>query len=115
MKQKFEYQAIDSNGNIVRGIVEATEIKTVFSILLHEQLHPMDIRPLTETTVELSRLNDLKQRLEGNKSKKEQPKKQQQIPEYKPKIAKPHNQIDWSYMAFIILVVSIIAASVFAG
>ena len=62
---KFEYQAIDEDGGIIRGIIEAQTPQRVLQILLHKQLHPIDIRNLTDTTVEISRLHQLKQKLTG--------------------------------------------------
>lgn len=106
----FEYQAIDGDGSIVRGIVKAKDRLTVLKILLHKQLHPLDIKELSNSTIELSRLNQLKQKL------KPQPKTQKpkQEPTIQPKptpIRKSNNlRIDWTYVLFVIGVILIIIA-----
>lgn len=109
---EYEYQAIDSDGGIVRGIIRAQNPQKVLQILFHKQLHPLDIRPLTETTVELSRLNQLKQRLEG-KPKVEESKPV--IRELEPQILKKQKvpSTDWTYVLFVLLMVGLIIAAAF--
>lgn len=104
---QFEYQAIDVSGNIVRGIVKAKEPLKALQILLQEQLHPIDIRPLTESGAELSRLNTLKQRLEGKdvKPKIEEVKMAEPVRQS----IQPKKAFDWYYLVFLILMVGIIA------
>lgn len=107
---KFEYQAIDLDGGVVRGIIEAHDAKKVLQILLHKQLHPLDIRGLTDSTVELGRLHQLKNKLEGIKVKPES------IPEpiegHTPKM-KP--KFDWTYTIFLIMMVGFLIAAAFFG
>jgi len=99
----FEYQAIDANGDIVRGIIKANEPIKVMHILFKKQLHPIDIRPLTESSVELSRLNNLKQKLQGTPIMEESKIPQ---PEHKnDKVTK----IDWYYIIFLLLVAGLVA------
>ena len=118
---KFEYQAIDANGVVIRGIVEASKIEKVLQILLHKQLHPMDIRPLTDTTVELSRLNSLKRRLEGRpivkqesrpaKTDEEQFDQQfESATSFNP-VKEPKESFDWTYIIFLLLIVGLLAAA----
>ena len=118
---KFEYQAIDVNGVVIRGIVEASKIEKVLQILLHKQLHPMDIRPLTDTTVELSRLNSLKRRLEGRpivkqesrpaKTDEEQFDQQfESATSFNP-TKEPKESFDWTYVIFLFLIVGLLAAA----
>lgn len=103
---QFEYQAIDASGNIVRGIVKAKEPVKALQILLKEQLHPIDIRPLTDSGAELSRLNILKQRLEGKDVK---PKTEEIKPtEPTRPLIQPKKAFDWYYLVFLILMVGII-------
>lgn len=110
---KFEYQAIDEDGSLVRGIIEASNPEKVLQILLHKQLHPLDIRPLTDSTVELSRLHNLRQRLQG---KKKPMKEDTPEPELKP-VEEPKEklQIDWTYLIFIVLMLGILAAAALTG
>jgi hypothetical protein len=113
---RFEYQAIDENGGVVRGIIEASSPEKVLQILLHKQLHPLDIRPLTETIVELSRLNSLKRRLEGKKEMKPEPTPEEQErfnPIKEPKGAQ--GSIDWTYIAFLVLVIGLLVIAGFLG
>jgi hypothetical protein len=108
---KFEYQAIDENGVVVRGIIEARTAEKVLQILLHKQLHPLDIRHLTDSTVELSRLHHLKQRLEGTPEMTPEP-----VPEFREEPApKEKSSFDWTYVVFLLLMIGLIAAAVVAG
>ena len=105
---KFEYQAIDEDGGIIRGIIEAQTPQRVLQILLHKQLHPIDIRNLTDTTVEISRLHQLKQKLTGKTDIiEEQPSVE--------KFSKPKKavQFDWIYIMFLLLVGGLVAAATF--
>lgn len=107
---KFEYQAIDENGVVVRGIIEAKNAEKVLQILLHKQLHPLDIRHLTDSIVELSRLHHLKLRLEGAEMT---PKP---VPEFREEPApKEKSNFDWTYLVFLLLMIGLIAAAVVAG
>lgn len=111
---KFEYQAVDADGAIVRGIIEASNAQKVLQILLHKQLHPLDIKHLTESTVELNRLNSLKRKLEGTKmelkSKKNIEAKTEHVNSLEqPK--QPKQSIDWTYILFVLMIVIIISAS----
>jgi len=99
----FEYQAIDANGDIVRGIIKAKEPVKVMQILFKKQLHPIDIRPLTESSVELSRLNNLKYKLQGKPIMEETKVSQ---PEYKNDKA---TKTDWYYVVFLLLIAGLIA------
>jgi hypothetical protein len=114
MGMKFEYQAIDEDGALIRGIIEASNPEKVLQILLHKQLHPLDIRALTESTVELSRLHNLRQRLQGKKKKSM--KENTPKPEFKP-IEEPKEKlrIDWTYVIFIVLMVGILVAAALTG
>lgn len=108
---KFEYQAIDGDGGVVRGIIEASSPEKVLQILLHKQLHPLDIRPLTETTVELSRLNSLKRRLEGREVQPEpKPKPDVEQERFDP-TKEPKESIDWTYVIFLLLMIGLLAAA----
>lgn len=62
---KYEYQAIDDEGNVIRGVIEASTIEKAFRILLYKGFRPLDLKPLTKSTEELSRLYNLKFKLEG--------------------------------------------------
>lgn len=106
---KFEYQAIDDEGSIVRGIIIANDAQKVLQILLHKQLHPIDIRPLTESTVELSRLNQLKRRLEGKEESKEG---KMEKPNLETEVSKKAKfKFDWTYFVFILLMMIMIIIS----
>jgi len=110
---KFEYQAVDENGGVVRGVIEASNAQKVLQILLHKQLHPLDIRHLTDTTVELGRLHSLKNKLEGkamdSKPISPQPIKVEQAPEPK------QSRIDWTYVVFMLLMSGLIAVAIYLG
>ena len=105
---KFEYQAIDEDGTIIRGIVEASNAKNVLSILLQKQLHPLDIRELTDSTVELSRLNNLRNRLMGKKVKEEV-----ELPPRPTRIEEPKEktQTDWTYFLFILMLLGLMVVA----
>ena len=108
---KFEYQAIDTDGIVVRGIIEASNAQKVLQILLHKQLHPLDIKHLTESTVELSRLNLLKRKLEGKATvemRQKIIKKSESAPEL---LEKSKTSIDWTYVFFILVIIGIISTS----
>jgi type II secretory pathway component PulF len=102
----YEYQAIDHDGGIVRGIIKANSPEKVLQILLHKQLHPLEIQPLTESTVELSRLNQLKQRLQKKPDMEEKPveRKTSEPP-------KPKKEIDWTYVLFFLFMAALIVAA----
>lgn len=108
---KFEYQAIDIDGIVVRGIIEASSAQKVLQILLHKQLHPLDIKHLTESTVELSRLNSLKRKLEGKELEQEPIREVElpKMPEHFLEKSKP--SIDWTYVFFILVIIVIISTS----
>lgn len=111
---KFEYQAIDANGDIVRGIVQARSAEKVLQILLYKQLHPLDIRPLTETTVELSRLNNLRRKLEG-KEMDPKPSEPETEPERFDPIKEPKEPIDWTYPIFLVLILGVLIVAILLG
>jgi hypothetical protein len=108
---KFEYQAIDEDGGVIRGIIKASNAQKVLQILLHKKLHPLDIRQLTESTVEISRLHCLKMKLQGHKPES----RQEMRPEVKMKLEelkeKPKSTIDWTYVIFLLLMLGVLAAS----
>ena len=105
---KFEYQAIDEDGAVVRGIVKASSPEKVLQILLHKQLHPLDIRPLTDSTVELSRLNNLKKKLQGPKMEEPTPPR--------PIERKPDpTPTDWTYPLFIVLLLIVMVLAALYG
>lgn len=108
---RFEYQAIDGDGGVVRGIIEASSINKVLQILLHKQLHPLDIRFLTDSTVELSRLNSLKQRLEG----KETPPPEIEIPYSVKTEKKMKDPIEWTYIIYLVMIIGVLATAVWSG
>jgi len=104
---KFEYQAIDEDGSVVRGIIDAQNAEKVLQILLYLQLHPLDIRGLTDSTVELNRLNSLKQKLKGPKVSVKQPVENKQEVER----TKSVNKIDWYYVFFILMILGLLATA----
>lgn len=105
----YEYQAVDANGDIVRGIIEAKDPQKVFNILQQLQYLPIEIRPLTESTKELSRLHNLKKKLEDNKKMKPI-KKEASKKKFSPTI-EVKSSIDWTYIIFILMMLGVMVAA----
>lgn len=108
--KRFEYQAIDKDGKVVRGIVEAKNFEGLLRFLFEKRLHPIDVQTLTKAGAEISRLKQFAQKIEGvtpESPKEFEFKKMTQ----EPQPPKSKVQIDWSYLLYISIIVGLIAAA----
>ena len=105
---KFEYQAMDSQGEIIRGVEEAKNFKEFIAILFHKKLRPFDIRRVSNAGQkaygELEHLKKLKGKIQG---KEEEP---EPAAASKPK-TRVLPKIDWTYVVYLIVIVALIAVA----
>ncbi len=103
---KFEYEALDGDGRLVRGMLEAEDFKDVLRKLVEKRLHPMGVSSQTSSGIEIERLKKFRQKLQPQKKPKLIP-----TPIIQP--AKEKWKIDWTYAIFLVFVIGLIAAAIF--
>lgn len=109
---KFEYQALDSHGKLVRGVEEANNFKEFIAILFHKKLRPFDVRRVSgagqKAHDDLDHLKKLKKRIEGTSDEIELPNI-----ELNPKAKWQMPQIDYAYLLYLIVIIGLIIAAAY--
>lgn len=101
---KFEFWAIDPDGNDVRGIREARNRDQLISELIREQLVPMNVREPSESQLKLEKFKAMKAQMGGSK------------PDLIPlanKSLKPAITIDYTYLFFILILAACFIIALF--
>ena len=106
---KFEYDAVDANGNEVRGIAEAKNFIAFLHIMYEKRLHPIDVRQLTRATSEIERLNRLKKKIRGEQIEPEIKAQTMSTATPFSELKKDKESFDYSYLIFIVMILGLIA------
>lgn len=102
---KFEYEALDGDGRMIRGMLEAEDFKDVLRKLVEKRLYPMGVTAQTSSGLEIERLKKFRKKLRPSKTKSEKPTP------IAPPAVKEKRQVDWAYVVFLILILGVIVAA----
>jgi len=119
---KFEYEALDGDGKMVRGTIDAEDFKSVIRQLVEKRLYPIGVSNLTPGGIEIDRLKKFRNRLKP-RPKGLGPKplsgprpptgKESKIDvDYSRFRSKKDRQFDWTYLAFALMILAIITGAV---
>lgn len=117
-QKRWEYEALDSNGNLHSDIVIADDYHDVIEVCIKKGLYPRDIRELSKQAAanygQLPKLKALKKQLETPRTSSE-PKFASMSFKLKDDVEAPpqsRSPIDWGYLIFILLILALIAGSI---
>lgn len=111
---KFEYQALDQDNKVIRGIEEAKTFEEFLAMMWKQRLYPIEIKHLTKANTktfgDIKRLKKLRKTIKTLDAPPELEKKDEYDPlppSREPKIPK-----DYTYLIFIILIMGLLAAGI---
>ena len=113
---KFEYQALDCNGELTSGSEEADSFKEFIAILFHKNLRPFDIRRVTnsrqKTFNELEYLKKLRGKIQGDP---EMPEDDLETLKPTRKKFKLNLKIDYAYLVYLMIITALIVVAATHG
>lgn len=105
--KSFEFEAVDTANNAYKGIVQANNGEEAILKLAQQKIFPKSVYEMSVTQLatanRLLNLKNMKAKLEGNQTKPINKQKLEQ------------KRIDWTYITFTVVIITIIAIYFMVG
>lgn len=113
---KFEYQALDAHGKLIRGTEEAENFKDLITILFNKKIRPFDVRKVGEARQksygDLERLKKLQKRIKNGDEPEPEP---EHDPLPIPAQPKRSWNIDYYYLLYLAVIIGLLVAASQSG